>query len=607
MASILDTGLVSVNFIDETNYITPTETDDVVGMVVDANWGPVMKPVVCDSTRFRSIFNPNGLGRLSTSMVSVHRCFAAGASLVEITRAPRKDEKWIFVKVSSAGVVSVDALPPVEGGYEAPDFDGMPPVAFRLRYMGAFPMAITIKDSGRTLSGVPLYNISVLGVTGATRTSTDQGTPVFGSLLETLQVTFKPLTLNGVSYFYADIIEANSQYLAADSVWASSVAETSLPTTVASTGIVLGLGDFIAYDYNVVSKYKADVQKTLGVNNLLGADGTESYNLMSPDLSKDTAYLSASGPVAAAYSILDDREAAVATILVNAFAYSDFVTSTAGEAGWKAMGALLCKTAESRKDVNALVGYIPTAGKWNALIDGGVVSETEVRNFFNDASSSGLRMFGSGMIAWERYQYSSVLGQVSLDMDGTALWAGRMSATAYALRNRNQLPSYKAYGRVSTSLVRSLTLSDAKQLHDATGVASIYSSVTGNYIFGIRNLYGATESYFARLNVTRVIAALLSGVYDLIEEVIHTDVAANRGSRLDLEARLQSYMGNMIARSELRPESTVDVGDSLNADVLTNGGRILRIHLICYFMSLTEKVEITVIARDNSVTTEITQ
>ena len=150
-----------------------------------------------------------------------------------------------------------------------------------------------------------------------------------------------------------------------------------------------------------------------------------------------------------------------------------------------------------------------------------------------------------------------------------------------------------------------MSFENVVEMHKEDGIGSVYSTATGNFIFDVKGLYGVGTSYFAQANVMRVIEFLLSNSYDIIEQVIHTDVAANKASRIDLEGRMNTMLSWFISRNELKAESYVDIGDSLNSDDLTNGGEYLNINIVCYFLKLTQGVNINIIARDGSVSSSV--
>lgn len=597
-------NLIQVDFLDETNYISVSDGSDIVGVVADTNWGPVGVPTVCNSSVYRTLFNPQGLGRLNSSLATVTRVFEMGASYVEVVRLGKDtsaSEPWVFFSIDSTGKLTADAGFTYANDAEATDFTSViasenNPIkegsvaAFRLRYPGGFPMRVSLSSS-KTFMTKHLFTLTLSAFSGFTYDSSGKSTPSFNNTLETLSFTLEELEASGVSYFYADQISNNSAYFTTDITWAYSNESkyTTSSGAVASSFTNVGMGDIQGYS---VSKGSGDVE-------------------MSIPTYSSSAFVSA-------YKLFGDRDISSSTLLVSSFIPSmdsgkvpEAATSaTDGFEDYASVLSAMSSVSEARKDCNSLVGF-PTITNTYYWKPKGGASDTGTRAnavaWFNsaDISNAGLRMFTSGIVGWETYTLRTTLGVKRFDLDCTAAWAGRICATAYALHNRNQLPSYKAYGSFSGSLVRTLDFDTVVAMHDEDGIGSVYSSAVGNYIFCIRDLYGAGESYFARLNVMRVTAALLSQTFDMVEDVIHTDVAANRTNRLALEGRLNTLLGNFAARQELKVESYANVGDELNSDVNTNGGRYLRIQLVCYFMSLTEKVFITVVARDGSVSADV--
>lgn len=597
-------NLIQVDFLDETNYISVSDGSDIVGVVADTNWGPVGVPTVCNSSVYRTLFNPQGLGRLNSSLATVTRVFEMGASYVEVVRLGKDtsaSEPWVFFSIDSTGKLTADAGFTYANDAEATDFTSViasenNPIkegsvaAFRLRYPGGFPMRVSLSSS-KTFMTKQLFTLTLSAFSGFTYDSSGKSTPSFNNTLETLSFTLEELEASGVSYFYADQISNNSAYFTTDITWAYSNESkyTTSSGAVASSFTNVGMGDIQGYS---VSKGSGDVE-------------------MSIPTYSSSAFVSA-------YKLFGDRDISSSTLLVNSFIPSmdsgkvpeDATSATDGFEDYASVLSAMSSVSEARKDCNSLVGF-PTITNTYYWKPKGGDSDTGTRAnavaWFNsaDISNAGLRMFTSGIVGWETYTLRTTLGVKRFDLDCTAAWAGMICATAYALHNRNQLPSYKAYGSFSGSLVRTLDFDTVVAMHDEDGIGSVYSSAVGNYIFCIRDLYGAGESYFARLNVMRVTAALLSQTFDMVEDVIHTDVAANRTNRLALEGRLNTLLGNFAARQELKVESYANVGDELNSDVNTNGGRYLRIQLVCYFMSLTEKVFITVVARDGSVSADV--
>lgn len=609
MASNTSNPLISVDFVNESNYLTVSDGSDIVGIVADTNWGPVGVPTVCNSSTYRTLFNPQGLGRLNASLATATRIFEMGASYVEVVRLGKseggKSEPWVFFTISEDMATPEGGSTPEATGSvslnintnntysedtECLDFsnsslEGLSDakVAFRLRYPGGFPMRVSL-TKGKSFMGKQLFTLTLSAYTGQDYTTTGdtvKSVSSYNSVLETLSFTLEPLEANGVSYYYADQIANNSIYLTADTVWANdSKRGIKGATSVTATAFKQ---DVATYDI---------------------------YQLGKPTDASNLAPEYKAADFVAGYNVFADRDTSSSTLLVSSFISdddSDDDSDDAKKSNYLLVLQAMSTVSEKRKDCNSLLGF-PTSSNsawWGSKGSVDTDVKSNAVGWFTSVGNSGLNMFSSGIVGWETYTLRTTLGVCRFNLDCTAAWAGRICATAFALHNRNQLPSYKAYGSFSGSLVRSLDFDTVVKMHDEDGIGSVYSSAVGNYIFCIRDLYGAGESYFARLNVMRVTAALLSQTFDMVEEVIHTDVAANRSNRLALEGRLNTLLGNFAARQELKVESYANVGDELNSDVNTNGGRYLRIQLVCYFMSLTEKVFITVVARDGSVSADI--
>lgn len=596
--------LISVQYTDETNYVEASSTDDVMGMVMDANWGPCGTPVVCNSTTFRSIFNPQGLGRLNGTLATALRAFEKNQSYIEVVRLGSK-ENWLFVYITSAGTVGTYSYPystdssaidfsavatAIETSFEG---DPKPTVQalFRLRYPGGFPAQITLSASPKTFLGTQMYSLELAAYSGQTYTTAGASTrgkstkasgataqPSFTNILETLTFSLVDLTYNGVSYNYADVITNDSTYFVSDVAWAAGK----------SVSVALTNAPFV---------YKV-------------ADA-EIPGIISPS-STVPAYVA--DDFVAAYELFKDRDISSSTELVNSYLWDAYLEGNSdpvfdSSAGPGAVMTKMSEIAELRQDCCALLGF-PTTVNSSAWINPNEVNwetttRTNARTWFDAIANAGLNMHSFGIVGWERYTLRTTMGVKVYNLDCTAGWCGRISAVAASTRNRNQLPSYKAYGTYLSTLVRTMSFENVVEMHKEDGIGSVYSTATGNFIFDVKGLYGVGTSYFAQANVMRVIEFLLSNSYDIIEQVIHTDVAANKASRIDLEGRMNTMLSWFISRNELTAESYVDIGDSLNSDDLTNGGEYLNINIVCYFLKLTQGVNINIIARDGSVSSSV--
>lgn len=599
--------LISVQYTDETNYVEASSTDDVMGMVMDANWGPCGTPVVCNSTTFRSIFNPQGLGRLNGTLATALRAFEKNQSYIEVVRLGSK-ENWLFVYITSAGAVGTYSYP-YSTDSSAIDFSGVataietsiatepskPKVQalFRLRYPGGFPAQITLSASPKTFLGTQMYSLELAAYSGQTYTTAGASTrgksakasgataqPSFTNILETLTFSLVDLTYNGVSYNYADVITNDSTYFVSDVAWAAgksvSVALTNAP-----------------FAYKVA---EAEIPNTTSTSELAEVPAYEADDFVT------------------AYELFKDRDISSSTELVNSYLWDAYLEGNTepvfdSSAGPGKVMATMSTIAELRQDCCALLGF-PTKVDKSAWVNPNAVdwettTRTNARTWFDAIANAGLNMHSFGIVGWERYTLRTTMGVKVYNLDCTAGWCGRISAVAASTRNRNQLPSYKAYGTYPSTLVRTMSFDSVVEMHKEDGIGSVYSTATGNFIFDVKGLYGVGTSYFAQANVMRVIEFLLSNSYDIVEQVIHTDVAANKASRVDLEGRMNTMLGWFISRNELKAESYVDIGDSLNSDDLTNGGEYLNINIVCYFLKLTQGVNINIIARDGSVSSSV--
>lgn len=595
--------LISVQYADEINYVEASSTDDVMGMVMDANWGPCGTPVVCNSTTFRSIFNPQGLGRLNGTLATALRAFEKNQSYIEVVRLGSK-ENWLFVYITDAGTVGTylypystdssaidfsDVAKAIEASIAAQASKPTVQALFRLRYPGGFPAQITLSASPKTFLGTQMYSLELAAYSGQTYTpasargkgakaSGATAQPSFTNILETLSFSLVDLTYNGVSYNYADVITNDSTYFVSDVAWAAgksvSVALTNAPFTYTVADAEI---PGIASPSSTVPAYVAD-------------------------------------DFVAAYELFKDRDISSSTELVNSYLWDAYLEGNSApvfdsSAGPGAVMAKMSEIAELRQDCCALLGFPTTVSTsaWVNLneVDWETTTRTNARTWFDAIANAGLNMHSFGIVGWERYTLRTTMGVKVYNLDCTAGWCGCISAVAASTRNRNQLPSYKAYGTYPSSLVRTMGFDSVIKMHKEDGIGSVYSTATGNFIFDVRGLYGVGTSYFAQANVMRVIEFLLSNSYDIVEQVIHTDVAANKASRVDLEGRMNTMLGWFISRNELKAESYVDIGDSLNSDDLTNGGEYLNINIVCYFLKLTQGVNINIIARDGSVSSSV--
>ena len=196
----------------------------------------------------------------------------------------------------------------------------------------------------------------------------------------------------------------------------------------------------------------------------------------------------------------------------------------------------------------------------------------------------------------------SIFGQ-KVSSNGVGGFCGKTALVASQYRI-NQCASAATYGKYSTTLYQALNFDDVLELHPK-GVISIYNSITGPEIFGIRDLHSRQSSYFAQLNVARVTSRILAQIFPIAIEAIHTDAASNPSTRQSFSVRFNSVLGNFAAAQNIKNQSNADVGDQVNTDLTTQGGRIFNVVLNIWYIGLVEKVSIKIVATDSTITAEV--
>lgn len=547
--------LIDVDFVDNTNYANPLSTDDVVGGVVETVWGKVDQMVLLDSVSWEAFANPLGLARVNQSYATIRRLFDAGAKYIEVYR-PSKNEKYLFVTgvANDSGdtptltVTAIDKTPTEAESYEETFWSNEKAVfCIRYRYPGGFPGKLeVIPFTGRKpdeLANVALFNIN-LYLNGAQDPT------------ETFTVSFTQAEASGESFFYAEVLNNQSQYLTAK---LDFVAE--------------GLDETL-----LAVKANADVD----YNEMFTGEG----GIWNPNPLTIQDYINA-------YEKFRDRTRSSSTLLISTFNPND--KESADEI--VNLYGKLCEVSNARKDMNALVGC--RKQEFNGTDEGD--RKQAIQAYIDSIPNQG--MFNAAYAAVERV----VVRNKAFLLDGTATAAGAIASVAASLKNRNRLSSYMETGKVNAVLMKSLEFNTVVELMDESGIGSIYTAASGNYLFNIRSRYSIQRSYFGKLNVMRVTAALLAWLMTDAEYAIHTEVTSDEAQRIAFQERCNSKLGQMIARGELKSESYISAGNDINTDALTNGGECLNLEAYCWFKKLTERVKIKVIATDTTTSVSISQ
>lgn len=543
--------LIDVDFVDNSNYANPLSTDDVVGGVVETVWGKADQMVTLDSVGWEAFANPMGLARVNQSYATIRRLFDAGAKYVEVYR-PSTNEKYLFITGTVTDAESSPALeitPKAVNTAEAEDYESNnwnSDTAFiiRYRYPGGFDGRLEVVPFRGSrvpegLEGAALFNINYY-LSGSQEVT------------ETFTVTFTRAEASGESFFYADVLNTQSQYLTAKL-------------------------DFVA--------------EGLGASlNGVTASADADWTVDQPAALKVKDYVDA-------YEKFRDRTRSVSTMLISTFNPNYDKTKAGDDEEPAAIYSKICEVANARKDMVAIIGC-------RKQDFDGVDENTRKGNivkYIDSITSQG--MFNAAYAAVERV----VVRNKAFVLDGTATAAGAIASVAASLKNRNRLPSYMETGKVNAVLMKSLEFNTVVELMDESGIGSIYTAASGNYLFNIRSRYSIQRSYFGKLNVMRVTAALLAWLMTDAEYAIHTEVTSDEAQRIAFQERCNSKLGQMIARGELKSESYISAGNDINTDALTNGGECLNLEAYCWFKKLTERVKIKVIATDTTTSVSISQ
>lgn len=263
-------------------------------------------------------------------------------------------------------------------------------------------------------------------------------------------------------------------------------------------------------------------------------------------------------------------------------AFEDIETTTAT---WF-LGKEFTTIAASRKTSIAIQSYPATSTLSKDLV---------IKDYANAAKSQfAVYLAGREVVPfWGKQVPSSCAGA----------WCGLQCATASQVRI-NQVASAKTYGAYSGILQSSLSFNDVLTLHDL-GINSIYSTITGPYMFGVHTTFSRQTSYYGKLNVMRVVTRLLRDVLPSFLGAIHTDTASNPITRRSFGIAVQSIVDEYISNQNLKPQSLVDVSENVNNDYTTKSGTILNAVFELWFIGLVEKVKITIQATDSTVSADI--
>lgn len=246
----------------------------------------------------------------------------------------------------------------------------------------------------------------------------------------------------------------------------------------------------------------------------------------------------------------------------------------------------LLQLSEYRQNCTTLIGY-PTTNEF---------TEEAIKTF---QQSIKVTMFGAFYAIREQ---ATIAGRNYLS-NGIGSLAGTYAFVAQQ-ESVNQLPSAKTWGSFAVVLAQALTADQVLALQEE-GINSVYNSVDGPRLWGLRSLYSRSTSYFSKFNVARTTARILQYAFNVAMDVIHTGNTPQR--RALVQNNLNTDLDRLKAQGALRMESSVRCDDTNNYDSVTNGGEYLIIDYECWYIKLIERVLIRITATDSSVSATVTQ
>lgn len=608
--------LIDVKFVDNTNYVN-TSGSDVIGCVFDHCWGPVEQMRTYSQSDFFNQYPeglPYGWNPLDSSRfysyAQIKKSFAsAGASgLVE---AYRLKGFWKYLTFSLCSDTTEGiTLPSTQfeqsesGVFQPVGYDGVYQTSqfntvltnsimqIALRFPGFFPYAgdfssfidyridITV-DKADSLNPciVRLYGVSRYGRGvvdyGSFASAGDDTVGYIPSadnltLLEQFYGSFNPSAkADGQSFYLIDIINAQSQYIRVRK----------------DSNTFFGLSEMKTISLYLNSQSGSDgmyypMLQFEDVYPQGSEEGSESYSVFDPT-KKDTMKY---------FELIEDPETSVSTVFIAPVPFECKVNTesehpvTVDSSAIESLFVGYSTRMESRKDSSFIWGY-PTSNT--------VPFDHDHIKYVGAATASyNPSKFTTFFAGREEY---SVYG-MPIYLDCTAGVAGRTIAVAQST-HINQLASARLYGAYPGTLSETLSFSAVQDLHKNYNINSVYSTPNGNYIFGIKNNFERMNSYFSKLNVTRVINWILKLTYPIVLNAIHTETVSDENTRLQFLFALKDVLRSM-APANIKSESDVRMETD---DAKTRGGEEIILYYDIWFKKLSEHCTITIAATDSSV------
>lgn len=520
--------LITVEFTDNSLY-TDNTTNDVIGMVMPASWGPVNKVTSVTQDKFYELFPAEA----TEYYAKAESCFTSGAGMMEIVR-PQLESTYYHGILYQAQTTNALTLTSVrqktaQVGQILPAPE--PAIAkqlltFSTRYPGNMPLdgEIGFNITLAVVDEVPTITISITKGKGGSLEvlATFEGGLIPGQLVD------------GQPYYIEDVMNKTSTYI---------------------TCKVLDAQTLINACSQVIEPNKTP-----------GYTGTIEYTLDSIDFST----LTEDDLIPIYSSQFGSINLSNATILIPTFASAKLNNAV-----------IAC--ASKRMNCVSIVGY-PTSEAFDL---------DTIKEFLQTLTADKFGFF------YACRDTENAKG-VSFISDGVGIIAARYAATA-AADTINQPPSSTTWGAFPGSIIETLDEDGVLALQEVGG-NTVYTTTNGPTIWGIKTLHNRQSSYFAKVNVMRVIANLLYTTYPLLDEVHHTPNTDRKKAMV--QANRQAFLDDLIAREVLKAQSTCQCDANNNKDIDTNGGELLIIDFDMWFVKLIERFKIRITASDT--TTQVT-
>ena len=602
--------LIDVKFVDNTNYVN-TSGSDVAGCVFDYCWGPVGRMVTYNQKDFFSQY-PEGMpygwtvpdSKSFYSYAQIKKVFASAGS-AGLVEAYRIKGNWKYlsfpVAVSDLKDSETEDIQKRFATYgeayhssQFPDETEVPEVSEGFMqialvhpgffpYVGAFSSYIDYKIRVDVSSADALtpVRVSLYGI--SSYKTGEEGSTDKVTLLESFSGSFDPTAVvDSQSFYIIDVINGQSQYMRVRMLQTDFYGVGVEPDTYLSVEQILnskvelvGSGKEAVLVATPLITYENVYPTTTDVDEEQGTvivKKTEPYSLFYKDEEDMQEYL----------GFVEDPETSLGSLYIAPIPYSSTDEKT------KELFTLYSDLMEGRKDASFVMGY-PVGADFTFDAIKAVGQESQ------DTISKGSK-FTTFFAGVEQYYVFGTL----IYLDCTAGVVGRTMSVAKNTKV-NQLASARLYGAYPGTLYKTLKFSDVQKLHQEYNLNSVYSTPSGNYIWGIKCNYERKNSYFSKWNVVRVVNRLLKLTYPIVLNAIHTETVSDETTRLQFLSAIKDVLYS-LAPANIKSESDVRMETD---DVLTRGGEEIILYYDIWFKKLSEHCTITIAATDSSVNVTI--